>query len=84
MNVCDIVDDNRDQSIPTESIDNPRKPPEYGLVMRWHRSFEPGQRTYAVFDGVFRNSVRAGDKMPDSSPANLIWIHVGTGYPWKR
>jgi hypothetical protein len=84
MNVCEIVDDQRDQSLPTYSIDNPRKAPEYGLVVRWNRSFDPGQRTFGVFDGLFRNSVRAGDKMPEGSPPNLIWIDVGTGYPWKR
>ena len=84
MPICEIVDDQRDQAIPLPNIDQPSvTAPARGLTVRWDERFDQGPRVYSVFAGQFKG-VRAGRMPPGKGPVELIWIDVGTGYPWKR
>jgi hypothetical protein len=84
-NSCEIVDDREDSAgmlLRRPDIDSSPPNPPKGLIIRWHKGYAPGQELYEAFFGVF--SVVEGHKMPDGSSSNLIWIQIGTGYPWKR
>lgn len=82
MPICEMPDDQRDQQIRIETIDSPRSAPIEGIIVHWDARFEQGARTFAVFRDTFKN-VRASNRLPVDSPRHLIWIEVGTGYPWK-
>jgi hypothetical protein len=50
--------------------------------MRWHENYGAGQKVYDTLNGILKLS--EGHKMLDGSASDLMWLDVGTGYPWKR
>jgi hypothetical protein len=67
------------------NIDNPpslKPTTDPGVVIRWHEEFKEGEKAAHFFDADGMK-VSISHTMPANSPANLIWIDIGPGSPWK-
>jgi hypothetical protein len=80
--VCEIASSTID--LPDVDDPNPIKlTTEPGIVVHWNESYSPGSDIVHYFDSsTLRVSI--SHRMPKGSPANLIWIDVGPGSPWKE
>jgi hypothetical protein len=79
---CEIVDAMVDSQASKVDVDAPPAKAPEGLVVRWNQKYAPGEQVFAALNGFLK--AQSGHAMPANSPADLIWIEVGTGYPWKR
>lgn len=75
-----------DESVQPINVDAATEPPpnkSRGLIIRWHEGFEPGAHIARVFDDDGGLVVKISHQMPPTAAANLIWIDIGPGSPWK-
>jgi hypothetical protein len=78
--ICDLQ---KDESPTNASVPEPMKPAmEPGIVVHWNQDFKPGEDIVHYLTTATLN-IRLSHSLPANSPANLIWLDIGPGSPWK-